>query len=349
MLTRKSWEVFHIEKYDLLTLGEIMLRLSPPGYERMSRGEVFDKRAGGSELNVAAGVAHLGLRTGIISKLPDNSMGAFIKNRIRFDGVSDDYLIYDASDNARLGIYYYEYGAAPRKPSIVYDRQNSSFTKLSIEDIPEVVFSKTRMFHTSGITLALSEEVRRVAVELIKKFKENGAMISFDVNYRANLWSEEQAKETIRSILPYVDVLFISEETSRRMMGKTGELSEIMKSYTEEFPVKIVCTTQRTVKSPKSHDFTSTIYSKEQDKFFVEKPYENIDVIDRIGSGDAYVSGVLYGLLKHNDPFRALQYGNATSSVKNTIPGDLPASDLAEIDAIIRNHNATGQVSELNR
>lgn len=338
-----------MEKYDLLTLGEIMLRLSPPGYERMSRGEVFDKRAGGSELNVAAGVAHLGLRTGIISKLPDNSLGAFIKNRIRFDGVSDDYLVYDTRDDARLGIYYYEYGAAPRKPSIVYDRQNSSFTKLSVDDIPEFVFSKVRMFHTSGITLALSQEIRAVAIELIKKFKENGAMISFDINYRANLWSEDEARSVITSILPYIDVLFISEETSRRMMQKSGELSDIMRSYTEEFPVKIVCTTQRTVKSPKIHDFTSTIYSKEHDKFYVEKPYENIDVIDRIGSGDAYVSGVLYGLLKHNDPFKALQYGNATSSVKNTIPGDLPASDLAEIDAIIKNHNWAGQVSELNR
>ncbi len=326
-----------------------MLRLSPPGYERMSRGEVFDKRAGGSELNVAAGVSHLGLRTGIISKLPNNSMGAFIKNRIRFDGVSDDYLVYDTTDNARLGIYYYEYGAAPRKPSIVYDRQNSSFTKLCVEDIPNSVFSNTRMFHTSGITLALNPDIRQVAIELIKKFKEYGAMISFDVNYRANLWTEDEAREVIKSILPYVDVLFISEETSRRMMQKTGELSDIMKSYTEDYAVKFVCTTQRTVKSPKVHDFTSTIYSKEHDKFYVEKPYENIDVIDRIGSGDAYVSGVLYGLLKSNDPFKALQYGNATSSVKNTIPGDLPASDLVEIDTIINNHNATGQVSELNR
>lgn len=337
------------KKFDLLTLGEIMLRLSPPGYERMSRGEVFDKRAGGSELNVAAGVALLGLKTGIISRLPDNSMGTFVKNRIRFEGVSDDYLLYDDDDNARLGIYYYEYGAAPRKPSIIYDRQNSSFTRISLEDIPEEIYETTRMFHTSGITLALCENSKVVALELIKKFKEHGAMISFDVNYRANLWSEEEARSVIQSILPYIDVLFVSEETSRRMMQKTGELEDIMRSYTKDYPVKIVCTTQRTVKSPKKHDFTSTIYSAENDKFYVEKTYSDIDVIDRIGSGDAYVSGVLYGLLKYNDPFKALQYGNATSSVKNTIPGDLPASDLGEIDGIIKNHNATGTVSELNR
>lgn len=337
------------KRFDLVTMGEIMLRLSPPGYERMSRGEVFDKRAGGSELNVAAGVALLGLRTGVISKLPQNSLGTFIKNRIRFEGVSDDFLIYDEDEGARLGIYYYESGAAPRKPSIIYDRQNSSFTKICMDEIPEDIYTSTRMFHTSGITLALCEGSRKVALELISRFKAAGALISFDINYRANLWSEEEARAVINEVLPLVDVLFVSEETSRRMMQRTGELTSIMKAYTVDYPVKLVCTTQRTVKSPKKHDFTSTIYSADKDAFYTESPYADIDVIDRIGSGDAYVSGVLYGMLRYNDPEKALQFGNATSSVKNTIPGDLPASDLAEIENIIRNHNATGIVSELNR
>ncbi len=336
-------------KFDLLTFGEIMLRLSPPGYELMTRGDVFDKRAGGSELNVAAGVALLGLRTGVISRLPGNSLGIYIKNRIRFDGVSDDYLIYDDSPEARLGIYYYENGAAPRKPSIVYDRMNSSITRISPDEIPEGVYASTRMFHTSGISLALCENTREVATMMIRRFKEMGALVSFDCNFRANLWSEEDARTTIKSILPYVDILFVSEETSRRMMQKEGNLHDIMKSYTKEFPIKLVCTTQREVISPRKHNFSSTIYSADSDSFFTEKPYMDIDVIDRIGSGDAYVSGVLYGMLKYNDPARALAYGNATSSVKNTVPGDLPACDLGTIDSIIRNHNAQGPVSELNR
>ncbi|MBR4669616.1 MAG: sugar kinase [Butyrivibrio sp.] len=337
------------EKFDLLTFGEIMLRLSPPDYERITRGDVFDKRAGGSELNVASGVALLGLRTGIISRLPQNALGTFIKNRIRFEGVSDDYLIYDDSPEARLGIYYYENGAAPRKPSIVYDRMNSSITRIAIEEIPESVFTETRMFHTSGITLALNKNTCEVTTELIKRFKEGGALVSFDCNYRANLWSEEDARAAINNILPYVDILFVSEETSRRMMQKSGELSDIMKSYTTDNPVKIVCTTQREVISPRKHNFTSTIYDAETDSFYTETPYKDIDVIDRIGSGDAYVSGVLYGLLKYGDVEKALAYGNATSSVKNTIPGDLPASDLREIDNIIKNHCASGPTSELDR
>ena len=152
-----------MHNFDLITLGEIMLRLSPPGYERISRGEEFDKRAGGSELNVAAGAALLGLRTGVISKLPQSELGKFIKNRIRFEGVSDDYLLYDDTEDARLGIYYYESGAAPRKPSIIYDRRGSSFTKISLEEIPDEIYTSTRMFHTSGITLALCKNSRDVA------------------------------------------------------------------------------------------------------------------------------------------------------------------------------------------
>ncbi|MFA5658969.1 MAG: sugar kinase, partial [Oscillospiraceae bacterium] len=199
--------------FDLISFGEIMLRLSPPMNERIVRGDVFEKRAGGSELNVASGVSLLGLRTGIISKLPANEMGTFIKNRIRFCGVSDDYLVYDETPDARLGIYYYESGAAPRKPAIVYDRKGSSVGKISIDEIPDEVFSNTRCFHTSGISLALSPSVKEFTIELIKKFKKAGAMISFDVNYRANLWGENEARETLKDVFKYVDVLFISEET----------------------------------------------------------------------------------------------------------------------------------------
>lgn len=338
-----------MKDYDLITLGEVMLRLSPLGYERISGGETFEKRAGGSELNVAAGAALLGLRTGIISRLPANDIGKFIKNRIRFEGVSDDYLLYDQAESARLGIYYYEMGAAPRKPSIIYDRQNSSFTGIRLEQLPDDIYDKTACFHTSGITLALSENVRETAVEMIRRFQAAGAKISFDVNYRANLWSEEKARETVERILPYIDILFISEETCRRMMGMTGTLKEMMKKLADDYAIERVCSTMRTVKSPKKHDFTSLIYDAAADRYCEENPYTDIDVIDRIGSGDAYVAGVLYGLLGFDDPMRALQYGNAASSVKNTIPGDLPSSDLAEIEGIIRNHNATGYVSELNR
>ena len=154
--------------FDLITFGEIMLRLSPPRHARIVDGDIFEKRAGGAELNVASGVALLGLRTGIVSKLPQNELGTFIKNRIRFVGVSDDYLVYDDTPDARLGLYYYEMGAAPRKPTIVYDRHQASVTRIKMSEIPEDIYHSARMFHTSGISLALCQNMQNVAVELIR-------------------------------------------------------------------------------------------------------------------------------------------------------------------------------------
>lgn len=338
------------KEFDLLSMGEIMLRLSPPDNERITRGSTFSKQAGGAELNSATGAAMLGLRCGIISKLPANDLGMYIKNNVRLSGVSDDYLVYDADSDARLGVYYYENGAYPRKPRIVYDRKNASMNKISVEDYDERLYSAARCFHTSGITLALSPQVRETAVEMIKRFKAQGTMISFDVNFRGNLWTGAEAKACIESILPYVDIFFCSEDTARLTFLKEGDAKSIMKSFTEEYPVSIVASTQRIVHSPKRHTFGSIIYSASEDRFYEEAPYADIEVVDRIGSGDAYISGVLYGLLaKEGDYQSALEYGNAVSALKNTIPGDLLCTDLKEIEGIIREHKATGRIAEMDR
>lgn len=335
--------------FDALAFGEILLRLSSPVNERISTGAVFEKRAGGAELNVVSGISLMGLRTGIISKLPKNELGMYLKNNIRFCGVSDDWLIYDESKEARLGIYYYEHGVYPRKPTVVYDRKNASVNTIKPDDVPEDIYSSTRLFHTSGISLALSEQTRKTSENMIKKFKAAGALISFDVNFRANLWSEEEAKIKIESILPYVDILFVSEETARRTFGKEGSLPDILKEFAREYDIEVLASTERKILSPKKHTFGSTIYCKSDDTFYKEAPYENIEVVDRIGSGDAYVSGVLYGLLEYGDCQKALEYGNAASAVKNTILGDLPSTDKKEIDRIIDGHKNTGYQSEMNR
>ena len=177
------------KKFDMLALGEVLLRLSPEGNERLTQGTRFEKQLGGAELNVAVGAANLGLTTGIISKIPSHAIGNYAKREIRRNGVDTDYLAGDDSADSRLGIYYYEYGADPRKPQVVYDRKYSSVNKLSLEDFPEEMYENTRCFHTSGITLGLGGPVRENAIEMMKKFKEKGALISFDVNFRGNLWT----------------------------------------------------------------------------------------------------------------------------------------------------------------
>ena len=338
------------KEFDLLAMGELLLRLSPPANDRLVRGDAFTKQVGGAELNVLSGVSLLGLRAGIISRLPENEIGRYVRNRIRFNGVSDDYLVYDKSKNGRVGIYYYESAAYPRKPRVVYDRANTSFTGISLSDYDDSLFGAARCFHTSGITTALCEQTRDTAVEMIKRFKEAGATISFDVNYRGNLWTGEQARECIEKILPYVDIFFCSESTAKLTFHKEGNLHEVMKSFTKEYPISIVASTQRTVHSPRVHTFGSVIYHAKEDRFYSEEPYHNIEVVDRIGSGDAYVGGVLYGLLSEPDNIiKALQYGNAASAVKNTVPGDLPSSDKEELDSVIADHNTVGETLEMSR
>lgn len=222
--------------------------------------------------------------------------------------------------------------------------------KISVDDYDESLYSAARCFHTSGITLALSPQVRETAVEMIRRFKAHGTMISFDVNFRGNLWTGAEAKECIESILPYVDIFFCSEDTARLTFLKEGNVKEIMKSFAEEYPLSIVASTQRVVHSPKRHSFGSIIYSAKEDVFYEEAPYKDIEVVDRIGSGDAYISGVLYGLLSHEGEYqRALEYGNAVSALKNTVPGDLLYTDLNEIEGIIREHKSTGRIAEMDR
>ena len=333
--------------FDLIALGEIMLRLSTSENERLQRHDNLRKRTGGAELNTAAGAAALGLKTAVISKLPDNDLTTFARNRIRFGNVNDQYIVFDKTEDARMGVYFYEYGAYPR---IIYDRKNSSINKISVDDFDDSLYTQARCFHTSGITLALSPACRATAVEMIKRFKAQGTLISFDVNFRGNLWTGAEAKECIEAILPYIDIFFCSEDTARLTFLKEGDVKSIMKEFAEEYDLKIVASTQRIVHSPKSHTFGSIIYNAEEDKYYEEEPYRNIDVVDRIGSGDAYISGALYGLLKYDmDCQKALEYGNACGAMKNTVLGDLLVSDLKEIDAMIRDHQTTGRVSEMDR
>lgn len=353
MRRRKERHMFTYPKnkdFSVLGIGEVMLRLSPVGKERISYCETFEKQAGGSELNVVSGISMLGIRTGIITKLPHNEIGKFVKHKIRYSGTSDDYIIYDESDEKRLGIYYYESGAYPRPPVVSYDRQRSSFTTFRREELPAGVYDSASVFHTSGITLALCNGLCEEVIAMMKSFKERGALISFDVNYRATLWSEDRARATIERILPLIDILFISEETCRRMFRMTGTHEEIQKAFAEKYPnLQIIASTKRKVISSQKHSFNSLVYDCAAGAWCTEEPYENIDVVDRIGSGDAYVAGALYGLLKYGTTKAAVQYGDAMAAVKDTVIGDMTECDLTDIERVIKNHTTDGPKSEMVR
>lgn len=339
---------FKNKEFGLVCSGEMIMRLSPLNNEMLVQGHMLEKQMGGAEFNVASGVSILGEKTAVVTKLPKNELGKFAKKIIDSNGVSDEFVVYDESKNKRLAIYYYEYGSSPRKPNVTYDRQNSSFQSFKADEVNSSVYNRTEIFHTSGITLGLCETSNKLTYDLIKNFKDEGALISFDVNFRRNLWTEEEARVEIEKLLPSVDILFASEETFRKMFQKTGNLEDIIRAFAKEFNISFIASTQRTVNSPKSHNFTSLIYNRKNDTFYCESPYENIEIVDRIGSGDAYVAGVLYGILKHNNPEKAMKYGNANSVLKNTIIGDISCADVTLVDSIIADHE-NGSTSEMNR
>lgn len=339
---------FKNKEFGLICSGEMIMRLSPLNNEMLIQGHLLEKQMGGAEFNVASGVSILGEKTAIITKLPENELGKFAKKIISSNGVSDEFVVYDESKNKRLAIYYYEYGSSPRKPNVTYDRQNSSFQSFKIDEIDDSIYNRAEIFHTSGITLGLCENSNKLTHNLIKNFKNGGALVSFDVNFRRNLWTEEEARIEIEKLLPSVDILFASEETFRKMFQKTGNLEEIIRAFAKEYNISFIASTQRTVNSPKSHNFTSLVYSKKSDAFCFETPYENIEIVDRIGSGDAYVAGVLYGILKHNNLEKAMKYGNANSVLKNTIVGDISCADVVLVENIIADHE-NGNTSEMNR
>lgn len=339
---------FKNKEFGLVCSGEMIMRLSPLNNEMLVQGHLLEKQMGGAEFNVASGVSILGEKTAVVTKLPKNELGRFAKKIIDSNGVSDEFVVYDESKNKRLAIYYYEYGSSPRKPNVTYDRQNSSFTTFKADELNSSVYGRTEIFHTSGITLGLCETSNKLTHDLIKNFKAGGALISFDVNFRRNLWTEEEARVEIEKLLPAVDILFASEETFRKMFQKTGDLQDIIRAFAKEFNISFIASTQRTVNSPKSHNFTSLVYSAKDDTFYFEAPYENIEIVDRIGSGDAYVAGVLYGILKHNNPEKAMKYGNANSVLKNTIVGDISCANVELVDSIIADHEF-GNTSEMNR
>lgn len=330
--------------YDVITLGEPLIRYEPTNqFERLERTSQLNLALGGAEVNITAALANIGkLNTAIITKLPDNPMGRWVEHFLDYYNVSTEFITHGGS---RIGAYFSERGSHPRTAAVTYDREHSAFLESTISDYSIDYHKCAKIFHTTGITLALNENTRAIAFEMIKKFKEANTLVSFDVNYRANLWSEEKARECIARILPFVDILFISEETLRKMF-KYGDnpnltLKEILQDFGTSVNAKIIASTKRKVIDQAHHQFSSVIYDNSHKVFFeTERPYD-IQVVDRVGSGDAYIAGVLYGLLQRPYNFKcdeAQEFGDAFSALKCTIPGDILISTKAEIESLIDKH-----------
>ncbi len=335
----------------VVTLGEIMLRLSPPDKQRFIQAKGFDVIYGGGEANVAVSVANYGLDSYFVSKLPNNPIGQSAINHLRKYGVNTKYV---KRGGDRIGIYYLEHGASMRPSKVVYDRSNSSIATAIVEDFDfDEIFKDADWFHFSGITPAISDLARDITLEACKAAKKNGVTVSVDLNYRKKLWTTLEAKECMTKLMKYVDVCIGNEEDAEKVLGfkpgKTdvtqGELEiegykSIFKQMKEAFDFKYIVTTLRESHSASDNGWSALIYNGEE--FYQSKHY-NIRIVDRVGGGDSFAGGLIYGMLSSEDFKYALEFAVGASAIKHTIFGDANLTTVEEVETLISG-DASGRV-----
>jgi 2-dehydro-3-deoxygluconokinase len=318
---------------DVVTLGEAMLRLSPPNFRRLEQATSFDVNIGGSELNVAVGVTRLGLKAAWVSKLPSNPLGRLTANKARELGVDTSHIVW--SDGGRMGIYFVEFGAAPRPSSVLYDRKYSAASTLSRGEVDWSFLKerKVRLFHTSGITPALSRECTEATLEAIDEAKKAGCLVSFDVNYRAKLWSTKEAEAVMTPIVEKVDVVLTTDEDTWRVWGMKGTHEEIVVNFKDRFKTPVVAMTIREVISVWKNRWSSIAIGKDGKIYRSRRVYE-VEIVDRLGAGDSYTAGFIYGYLD-GDMQKAVDFGTAMGAIKHSIPGDFNLATHQEIATMV--------------
>lgn len=329
----------------IVTFGEIMLRLKPPGQERFLQTPFFEATFGGGEANVAVSLANFGMDAAFATVLPDNDISAACIGELRRFGVDTSLIV---KGKGRLGVYYLEGGANQRASKVVYDRADSA---IAIAQPGSIDFAKcfagANWFHITGITPAVSESAAQLSLEAVKAAKQAGLTVSMDLNYRKNLWKYgKSAQEVMRSLVPYVDVCIANEEDIQKSLGikndadvTKGELDTeqyelLAKKLMSEFPnVKYTAITLRESKSAEHNDWSACIYDGK--KFYLSKKYAITDIVDRVGGGDSFSAGIIYGLNTYDNLQDALEFAVAASCLKHSIIGDFNRVSVAEAKALM--------------
>ncbi len=334
-------------KNKVVTFGEIMLRLSTPGFKRFVQSDSFDVNYGGGEANVAVALANYGFESYFLSKLPKHEIGQSAVNAMRKYGVHDDYIVRGGD---RVGIYFLETGASQRASKVIYDRAGSAVTTLKKDEVDfDAIFKDATWFHWTGITPALgkdSQEVLRIACEVAKKY---GVTISTDLNYRAKLWSTKEAQTVMVPLMKYVDVCIANEEDAEKSLGfkagttnvESAELDEagyfaLAEQLKSTFGFKTVAITLRESHSASRNGWSALLHDdKDCKKPYRSKRYD-VQLIDRVGGGDSFASGLIYGLLTKENTQSALEYAVAASCLKQTIPGDFNLVSIDEVEKLAK-------------
>ncbi|MFL5549548.1 MAG: PfkB family carbohydrate kinase [Gemmatimonadaceae bacterium] len=330
-------------RMDLVTFGEAMVRLTPPDFQRIEQAHRFEAYVGGGELNVAVAAARLGIATRWVSRLPQNALGHLIASRAREQGV--DTLIEWTTDD-RAGLYFAELGAAPRASSVLYDRAASAVSKVAPGTIDwDSTFHGTRWFHVSGITPALSDNAARVTEEALVAAKKAGLTVSYDLNYRSKLWSPEKARTIQEPLMRHVDVFITTEEDARVVFGIGAEsrdryehlesesYDDVARSLAQRFGFRAVAITLRENPRVLVNSWSALVLADGQ---VHRAPRYEVEVIDRIGSGDAFSGGLIVSRLENRDWDETVRFAVATSALKHSIPGDFCLVTRAEVDQLLR-------------
>jgi 2-dehydro-3-deoxygluconokinase len=320
---------------EVLTFGEAMIRLSPPNFKRLEQATSLEVFVGGAELNTAVGLARLGRRTAWVSRLTRNPLGRLIANRAREAGVSTDHVVW--TDEGRAGIYFVEFGAAPRASSVLYDRKNASIASIR----PGMVdwakaFAGAKWFHVSGITPALSHDAAETTREALQAARAAGVKTSIDLNYRVKLWSTADADRWMREFMQLCSVLITTEEDVERVFQITAPSYEaVAKKLLEVFPLQMVAITLR--ENPLVWKNTWTAIACQGQTIHRTRTYE-VEIVDRLGAGDSFAAGLIDGLLD-GDLQKALDRGVAASAIKHSIPGDFAWITREEVESLVKSGN----------
>lgn len=338
-------------KKKVVTLGEIMLRLSSPLNSRFVQSQSFDIVYGGGEANVAVSLANYGLDASFVTKLPKHEIGQSAVNALRQFGVDTSHI---ARGGDRIGIYFLETGASMRPSKVIYDRAHSSIAEASADEFDfDAIFEGADWFHFSGITPALSDSAAEMTEKALISAKKNGVMVSVDLNYRKKLWTSAKAQSVMRPLMKYVDVCIGNEEDAENVLGfkpsgtdvTKGELGiegyeQIFKEMMAEFGFKYVVSSLRESHSASDNGWSAIAYDG---KTFIQSRHYEIRIIDRVGGGDSFASGLIYGLITGMNTEDALNFAVAASALKHTIPGDFNHVSLEEVLTLVGG-DASGRV-----
>lgn len=320
-------------RYDVVAFGETMIRFSPPGFLRLEQSDTYELHVGGSESNTAAGLARLGRSVCWLSRLTENALGRKITGTLASHGVDTSHVVWTNRD--RVGVYYYELGSPPRASEVVYDRAGSAFAQFPPEDMILEPLKNTRVFHTTGISLALSDSIRSVLGTARATAAASGAAVSFDFNYRAKLWSMEQAKQVCESWMTDSDLVFIAKRDAVAWLGLPQE-PEDLKVLEELIHMRKGKLTVMTLGPRGAMAGTRKNIRTEaavETHFVATTP---VEPIGRLGGGDAFSAGFLDAWLEGQSIEKALLWANATAQLKYSIPGDIALisrSDVAKTAA----------------